>query len=390
MIHPSFFDEPLNRRETRCIKWDVACRENADCVPMWVADMDFRSPDCVVNALKARAAHPTYGYTGVKSDDRTAMIDYYRRRHGMIMEEKQILMLPGVITGMRVCLHALTEKGDGVILQPPVYGPFRESIEKTGRKVMKAPLHWENGHYTMDLEAVRAALKAGARMMFLCNPHNPVGRAWHQEEIEALHALLSSFGAYLVSDEIHADFVYAPRTHYSALRLPDEKIVVLLAASKTFNLAGLQQASLVCRDAGMMAGFEEEMAAHGTIAGNVFALEATREAYLHGDEWLDALKAYLAENIRVAQAFIARNMPHAILSPMEATYLGWLDLRAVEEKTETWMHACEKHGVMFTSGTFFGEEGEGFLRLNLACPREQMLEGLRRLQAAYEELSGEA
>ena len=216
-------------------------------------------------------------------------------------------------------------------------------------------------------------------MMILCNPHNPVGRAWSLEEIRELAGLLKQYGAKLVSDEIHADFVYSPRQHQSALLLGDPEIVMLTAASKTFNLAGLQQACLVCADQTQREAMIRDMEEHGTIAGNLFGLEATRAAYQGGDEWLAALKEYLKENVRTASDMLRNGLPDSVLSPMEATYLGWLDLRKWHKSTEELMKVCLDAGVQFTPGTFFGEEGEGFLRLNLACPRLLMQEGLNRL-----------
>ena len=379
-VEQTFFDQVLDRRDTRCVKWDAMEQGTPGMLPMWVADMDFRSPVCVQEALKARAEHPTYGYTMVMPDDRTAMTDFWARQHHVQISPESVVMLPGVITGMRVAIHALTRPGDGIIIQDPVYGPFRDSVQKTGRKVMHAPLRRNaDGYYTMDLNAVEEQLKQGARMMFLCNPHNPVGRAWSLEEIRELAGLLKQYGAKLVSDEIHADFVYSPRQHQSALLLGDPEIVMLTAASKTFNLAGLQQACLVCADQTQREAMIRDMEEHGTIAGNLFGLEATRAAYQGGDEWLAALKEYLKENVRTASDMLRNGLPDSVLSPMEATYLGWLDLRKWHKSTEELMKVCLDAGVQFTPGTFFGEEGEGFLRLNLACPRLLMQEGLNRL-----------
>ena len=254
-------------------------------------------------------------------------------------------MMPCVVTGLRLAILALTQPGDGVIIQSPVYGPFRMSVEGTGRKVMDAPLlRREDGRYDMDLDAVERQLQAGAKLMLLCSPHNPVSRVWSREELQALIDLLDRYGVPLASDEIHADFVYAPRTFVPLLSLKQENVLSLCAASKTFNLAGLQQACCICPDEGIRNAFRAEMEKAGVRSGNLFALEATRAAYNEGDAWLDGLLSYLDGNRRHLAALVAEHLPKAVLSPMEATYLGWLDLRAYGFHEEELMQMLYKKG----------------------------------------------
>ncbi len=293
-------------------------------------------------------------------------------------------MLPCVVTGMKIALQALTEPGDAVIYQPPVYGPFSMSVESTGRTAMEAPLKRdEKGYYTMDLEAVEQCCRNGAKLMLLCSPHNPVGRCWTKEELTALVDVLRKYEVILVSDEIHADFVFAPSVFTPALALGYDRTVSLAAASKTFNLAGLQQSVCLCPNAELREKLNATVNATGVTTGNIFALTATRAAYQYGDEWLDGLIAYLAGNIREMEACTAELLPGAVLTPMEATYLAWLDLRAWGLSTEEIMKRCEKTGVAFTGGTFFSKElGDGFVRVNLGCPRRNIREAMKRLQAA--------
>ena len=385
-FNQEYFDEGLYRMDTRCEKWDECRAEHGgEVIPLWVADMDFPSPPAVQEAILRRAAHPTYGYTAVLEDDTRALTDFWQRRHGLKLEAQDVMMLPCVVTGIKLAILALTQPGDGVIIQSPVYGPFRFSVAATGRTLMDAPLlRREDGSYDMDLAAVEKQLQAGAKMMVLCNPHNPVGRVWTKEELSALLSLLNRYGAYLVSDEIHADFVYAPNVFTPMLSVQRERVISLCAASKTFNLAGLQQASLLCGEAEIRGKIQAEMDRAGVRSGNIFALEATRAAYNEGDAWLDGLIAYLDGSRALLKELVARHLPRAVLTPMEGTYLAWLDCRAYGMTTEELLAKAAEAGVVFTSGEFFGRGGEGYLRINIGCPRRYVEEGILRLAVALE------
>lgn len=385
-FNQEFFDEGLYRMGTRCEKWDECRAEHGeDMLPMWVADMDFPSPPAVQEAILRRAAHPTFGYTAVMEDDTRALTDFWQRRHGLALDAQDVMMLPCVVTGIKLAVLALTQPGDGVIIQSPVYGPFRFSVEATGRTLMDAPLILRaDGGYDMDLAAVEKQLQAGAKMMVLCNPHNPVGRVWTKAELSALLSLLNRYGAVLVSDEIHADFVYAPNTFTPVLSLQRERVISLCAASKTFNLAGLQQASLLCKEEDVRKRIQVEMDRAGVRCGNIFALEATRAAYNEGDAWLDGLISYLDGSRALLQELVARHLPRAVLTPMEGTYLAWLDCRAYGMTTDELMARAEEAGVVFTGGEFFGQGGEGHLRINIGCPRRYVEEGILRLAVALE------
>lgn len=379
-----YFDAGLYRMGTRCEKWDEARKDHGeDILPLWVADMDFPSPPAVQEAILKRAAHPTYGYTAELEDDHQALIDFWQRRHGLAVEADWQTLMPCVVTGIKAAILALTQPEDKVIITSPVYGPFRMSVAATGRTLADAPMTCdENGRYSMDLAAVEAQLQQGAKMMVLCNPHNPVSRAWEKEELVALVALLDKYNALLVSDEIHADFVYEPHTFHPILSITQKNVLSLCAASKTFNLAGLQQACCICPDEKIRNAFRDEMNKAGVRAGNIFALEATRAAYNEGDAWLDGLMDYLDGNRQHLAAMVAEHLPKAVLTPMEATYLGWLDLRAYGYTSEELGERTLANGVMFTGGKFFGDNGEGFLRINIGCPRANITEGILRLKKA--------
>ena len=381
-----YFDAGLYRVGTRCEKWDgMRASHGADALPLWVADMDFPSPPAVQDAILRRAGHPTFGYTGVEADDWQALISFWQRRHDLTIAPEALVMLPCVVTGLKLAILAMTEPGDGVIIQSPVYGPFRFSVEATGRRLCDAPLiRREDGSYDMDLAAIEQHLQQGARMMILCSPHNPVSRAWTREELTALTELLKKYGAFLASDEIHADFVYAPGKFVPILSVTQENVLSFCAASKTFNLAGLQQATCICPDATVREALLREKNRAGVTCGNIFALEGTRAAYEKGDAWLDGLMDYLAGNRDHLAALVQEHLPRAVLTPMTATYLAWLDLTAYGFHEEELKRRTDEAGVVFTMGQFFGESGDGFVRLNIGCPRRYITEGVLRLKKALE------
>ncbi len=381
-----YFDAGLYRMGTRCEKWDEARKDHGeDILPLWVADMDFPSPPAVQAAILKRAAHPTYGYTAAMEDDYQAVVDFWQRRHGLTVTADSLTFLPCVVTGIKLAIEALTQPGDKVIIMSPVYGPFRMSVAATGRTLADAPMtRDENGRYDMDLAAVEAQLQAGAKLMILCSPHNPASRAWTKEELTALIELLDKYNVPLVSDEIHADFVYAPSAFVPILTLTQKNVLSLCAASKTFNLAGLQQACCICPDENIRSAYRAAMAKNGVTCGNIFALEGTRAAYNEGDAWLDGLLAYLDGNRKCLAELVAEHLPKAVLTPIEATYLGWLDLRAYGFNEEELQQRTIAAGVQFTGGKFFGDNGEGFLRVNFGCPRANIVEGILRLKKALE------
>ena len=386
MFDKEYFDAGLYRVGTDCEKWDgCRARKGGDVLPMWVADMDFPSPPAVQEALLRRAAHPTWGYTEVTDADLDAPRDFWARRHGVSVAREEVTLLPCVVTGLKLAILSLTKPGDGVIIQSPVYGPFRMSVQATGRTLMDAPLTADaRGRYTMDLEAVERRCREGAKLMMLCSPHNPVSRVWTRDELQALLDVLGRYGVPLVSDEIHADFVYAPNRFVSVLSLRRENVLTLCAASKTFNVAGLQTAFMFCGDEAVRTRCRETVEACGVVSGNIFGVLASRAAFEQGEAWLDGLLDYLDGNRKELEDQVAALLPGAVLTPVEATYLAWLDLRGWGFRCEELAERTAKAGVVFTGGTFFGDNGEGFLRVNFACPRRNIGEAILRLKNALE------
>lgn len=390
----TFFDAPVDRLGTDCEKWDgLQGREGTHLLPMWVADMDLRCAEEITEALTKRAAHQVYGYTQPSSCDIQAMLDFFQRHHGLTLSPSQQAMLPCVITGLRTAVRTLTAPGDQVIIQPPVYGPFYASIQENDREVAENPLLMDSqGRYTMDLENLEALCCQGkAKLMILCNPHNPVGRCWTREELAALCEVLERYQVALVSDEIHWDFAFDGKKACPVLSLPYAQgdtapVLTITSASKTFNIAGLQQAVLLSHNQQLLAMQQQEMGRAGVTQGNIFGMVATAAAFRQGDAWLAGLLAYLDESRSILRQEVAARLPKAILSPIEATYLGWLNLRAYGLSTSQLMKRCHQAGVYFNPGTVFGEEtGAGFLRINFACPHSQLRTAMERLATALSE-----
>ena len=380
----TYFDAPVAREGTDCEKWDAreAVFGRADVVPLWVADMDFACAPQIVEALCARAAHPIYGYTQDVSENRAAEAAFLLRRFGLKVETDWILPSPSVVDSMLFSLYALTEPGERVLIQPPVYGPFRETVERAGRAVAACPLLETDEGWRMDFDGLEAAFEGGVKCMFLCSPHNPVGRVWTRAELERLTALARRYAVRIVADEIHAAFTFAPHAHTPLISLC-ESAVMLTSATKAFNLAGLRQSSIIAADPearGRIAGQLHRVNADRT---NLFAMVAQRAAYEHGDEWLDACVSYIRENRDAAEAFIRERLPMVSIRPLEGTYLMWLDMRSLGmEHEQLWRRLVDVGGVGLNTGLFFGEEGRGFFRLNLATQRENVLKGLAGIERA--------
>lgn len=381
----AFFDAHVNRKNTHAVKWDAGFITSEEDLPMWVADWDFQCAEPIVQALKDRAEHPCYGYTCDDPADKQSFCDYWQRHHNVTVQPEQTMMLPCVVTGLKLAVRAFTGAGDGVVIIPPVYGPFRNSIVVNDRVPFEALLtRDENARYQLDFDAVEEQLRRGSKCLMFCNPHNPVSRAWTRKELQKLVDLCNQYGAILLSDEIHADFVYAPNKFISMLTLDgaDKCVVALAAASKTFNVPGLQQAMAMSHNADLLKKIAHEAECAGVTSGNTFALPATRAAYTSCDDWRAGMLEYLDESRKIIMEEVPRLLPKAVLSPIEATALCWIDLRAYCDSMDEIMDKLKKHHLILNNGTFFGDMAAGFVRLNFACPHDRLHEGLRRLAAA--------
>ncbi len=378
------FEQGVCRENTGCIKWDLRDKVfgTADVIPLWVADMDFAAPDCVTEAIIRRAQHGAFGYCTEDPADKQAVIDWMKNRHGLDLSEDDILFSPGVIDSMVTAISALGEKGEAIAMFTPVYGPFYRSTEKNGLVVRGCRLIQEGSRWTMDLPALEEIFREGVKFFLLCNPHNPVGRIWTRDELNELVKLTRKYGVTIISDEIHADLEMPGYRNTSILCL-DPDAIVFISATKTFNLAALKHSSVLIKNAEIRAKVIAEFEERGNGGVNMFGRIAQTAAYQGGAEWLDALLAYLAGTRDAVVEYIAKELPEVKVANLEGTYLMWLDFRCLglsQEELEKLM--IEKAGLGMNSGTDFGADGAGFMRLNIATPRWRVMQALEQLKAA--------
>ena len=387
------FDRVIERRDTDSIKFDFAEAFGlpADALPMWVADMDFPAPEPVLKAARAAVDHGIFGYTGVRQDYYEAVTGWFRRRFGWHTEKEWIVYTPGVVFALSMAIRALTQPGDAVLIQPPVYRPFFQMVERNGRRIVENPLVYENGHYTMDLDGFeRAVAENNVRMYILCSPHNPVGRDWTREELRGAGEICRRHGVLVVSDEIHCDFTWPEHPHTPFIEaMPELKdsAIVCTAPSKTFNLAGLQVSNLFIPNREIRDKVQQEIDNTGWSGLNNVGLAACKAAYNEGAEWLDALKDYLRGNVDFMRDRLRENLPMLRLIEPEGTYLAWVDCSALG-LTPGQLHdlIANRARLWLDDGNIFGRQGEQFQRFVLACPRATLREGLDRLAQAVKML----
>lgn len=387
------FDQVLDRRNTNCEKWDYLEEHfgRADVLPMWVADMDFPSPPEVVQAIQERAKHPSYGYTGTSDSFFDSIVGWMDRRHGWAIEREWISTTPGVVPGLAASVLAFTEPGDNVIVQSPVYPPFFRVVENNGRRLLNNELVRVGDRYEMDWDDLEAKLGEGAKLFLLCSPANPVGRVWSEEELARLSEMCVAHGTVIASDEIHSDIIYswARHTPFGALS-PEaaENSVTFVAPSKTFNVPGLSTSVAIIPNSDLREGFNRVLSGLG-LGTNLFGITALEAAYTYGDRWLDDAIAYIEENLRFMVEFLGRQVPEIRVVPPEGTYVIWLDCRGLGLDPDA-LHRfmVEEARVGLSDGTFFGSGGEGYQRINIACPRPILREGLERIASAAVRLRG--
>ena len=386
------FDEVIDRRNTKCIKYDHAKKRGypADILPLWVADMDFKTSSYVEDALKKVASHNIYGYTNIQHGDGffEAVSGWMKRHHNWDVKEEWHVMTPGVCFAMSAAIRALTSPGDAVLIQQPVYYPFYAYIEANGRKPVSSDLVLRDcGSFEIDFEDFEKKIEDNdVKMFILCNPHNPVGRVWTKEELLRIGNICKEHHVIVFSDEIHFDFIWEATHHIFQEVDPSfaEFTITGTAPSKTFNLAGLQQSNIFISNPEIRKKVKYEIAVAGFDEPNVFGLEAAQAAYACGDEWYEAMKAYVEKNIDFTVSFVKESLPGVKLQKPEGTYLLWLDFRGLglstKELDEKIIHEA---GLWLDSGKIFGKAGEGFQRINVACPGSILQEALTRLQKTF-------
>ena len=399
------FDREVDRKGTYSIKWefvpdgnDMKYGDHADAkhganrlLPMWVADMDFRTPQAVIDALKARAEHGIFGYTHPADRYYDAVIKWMQRRYGRSVQEEWIVLTPGVVPAIHMMVQTFLQPGDKVLVQRPVYYPFFMAAENNGCEIVSNSLVLENGRYTMDFDdlAVKAA-DPGVKMAILCSPHNPIGRVWTKDELTRFGEICLENDVLVIADEIHCDLIYEGCEFTTFANISDEfaqKSIVCTAPSKTFNLAGLKTSNIIIPDQEMREKFDRTLQSSGVWGTNAFGVVATEAAYNHGEPWLAAAMAYIEGNYHFMVEYLAQNLPQLKVIQPEGTYLAWVDCRALELDAETRKTLMmDQAKVYLDEGELFGPEGEGFERFNLACPRSILAEALERIKTAVSHL----
>ena len=384
------FDDVIDRTGTNSVKWEhtQSVFGKGDVLPLWVADMDFQSPHEVTEALIHRAKHPIYGYPGTPESLKEAIKGWLDRRFKVSLDTEHLVFLPGIVYGLHLAAMAFTSPGDKIIVQSPVYPPFYSSIEKTGRHVLENRLLEKNGRYEMDFENLESIIDRHTKAIFLCSPHNPVGRVWTQAELERLGEIAVKHDLLVVADEIHGDLVLDEAVQTPYYSLPEtlsDRSISFMAPSKTFNLAGLFSSFALIKNKKVRQEFENALGSTGAGRLNLFGLEAMKAAYTHGDEWLDGVIRYLEDNVTFLEHAFRERVPQIKMTRPEGTYLAWLDCRTLkmdDNALKEWM--IHEAGLGLNAGITFGKQGSGYMRLNFACPRSLLEEAIQRLEKAIQ------
>ena len=379
------FDTPVNRHGTGSLKWDVP----EDVLPMWVADMDFPAAPEIRSALERRLAHGVFGYSVIPEDWYDAYVKWWQSRHGLALQREWLIFCTGVVPAISSMVRKLTTPAENVVLLTPVYNIFFNSILNNGRRVLESPLLYDGETYRIDFNDLGQKLAAPqTTLLILCNPHNPVGKIWDVETLRQIGELCARYHVTVISDEIHCDLTN-PGCHYvpfaSASSVCREISITCMAPTKAFNLAGMQTAAVAVPNANLRHKVWRALNTDEVAEPNAFAVEAAVAAFTLGGPWLDALRAYLYKNKQLVRAYIAEHIPGISVVPSQATYLLWLDCRAICDDGEKLSQLLQDEAKLYlSSGRQYGKGGEPFLRMNVACPRSTVLEGLKRLKKGVE------
>ena len=385
------FDIIIDRRNTKCLKYDFAKRKGMpeDLLPLWIADMDFKTSSYIQDALLEQVKHGIFGYSEVEEKYFEAVKNWMKNQYDWDVEQRWLVKTPGIVFALAIAVKSLTDIGDGVLIQLPVYYPFREVIEDNGRKVISNTLYLgEDNRYHIDfLDFERKIIQEKIKLFILCNPHNPVGRVWSKEELIRLGDICQKYHVYVVSDEIHADFIFQGK-HYVFANLKKEYkefTITCTSPSKTFNLAGLQISNIFIANPKLKHIFQKHVNAAGYSQLNILGLVACEAAYKYGGTWYKAMHEYIRENIEYTKYFIENNIPNIGMINHEGTYLIWMDFRGLNLAGDSIDRLLiDKAKLWLDSGMIFGESGIGFQRINVACPRRVLEEALIRMKAAIE------
>ncbi len=378
------FDQVIDRRGTDCVKWDVADRvfKGEDLLPMWIADMDFPTAPAIQEEIVKRVERGVFGYGMMPAAYYDAVISWMRRRHGCEVQKEWISYTAGIVTALNYAVQAVTEPGDEVMVHTPVYHPFYDAVEAQGRVLIKSPLKEDDLYYTIDIEDMERRVTPRTKALLFCSPHNPVGRVWKKEELQQVADFCKRHDLVVIADEIHHDLVYSKHTMFLNV---DEEIaqrsIVCTAPSKTFNVAGVQVSNTIIPNEELRKKFKDLLVKAHAYSAHVFAAPTLIGAYDGSEDWLDELVVYLEGNMDLFCETIRKELPMLKVRKPEGTYLAWVDcsgLGLTAEELKSFM--VEKCGLALSAGAGFGEEGEQFMRFNLACPRATVEECLRRLK----------
>jgi len=386
------FDTVLNRKGTNSYKWDSTEVLNENLLPLSVADMDFAVPSEVTQALVNRTAHPVYGYESQPDALKEAIIDWAYKRHGFKVDKDWLLLTPGVGSGLAISILALTQKGDRIVIQPPVYPPFFSVVEKNERRLLLNPLHYDSMslRYTMDFNSLEKLFsEQKPRLMFLCNPHNPIGRVWEKEELQILGELCLKYQVILVSDDIHADLIFPGHRYHPLIKISEtlkKNTIQLMSPGKSFNIPGLRFSYAVIANRELKDRLSEKLSALELNKANIMGAVASKAVYRNGAKWLDSVLEYIWNNNVFLKTTLSNELPWAKVIPLEGTFLGWIDLRASGLDHNQLSHAVRsKAKLVLFEGHAFGDAGRGFMRINLACPRNTLQEAVKRLVNALKQ-----
>lgn len=386
------FDEIIDRKSNFAAKYDELKLKygKEDLIPMWVADMDFKAPQPVIDVMRERLEQGIFGYTSRPASYYESISQWLAKRHGWNVDPKHIIHSPLVIPSINVIIKEFTNPGDKIIIQTPVYSPFFDVVNNNNRELVLNPLKLVDGNYVMDYENLEEAAKSGAKMLLLCNPHNPVGRVWTREELVKLGEICLKYGVRVVSDEIHSDLIYKGNKHIPFGMISEDffkNSITCSAPSKTFNIAGLQASYVIFPTEEEKQIFDHAWTLIDIKRNNCFSLVATEAAYRNGEEWLEQLLEYLQGNVDLVKDYCEKYIPKIKPNRPEGTYLIWIDCRELGmDKDQLTKFMIDEVKVAFNAGHAFGIEGEGYIRMNIACPRSIVQEVLDRLKTAIDKL----
>lgn len=387
------FDVIVSRCGTNSYKWD-SMQADKDVLPLWVADMDFRTAPAITEALAKRVQHGIFGYVRVPDEYYTAVTRWFERRHDWHIDKEWMIYTSGVVPAISAVIKALTEPGDGVVVQTPVYNCFFSSIRNNGCRIVSNPLIYEGGTYHIDFDDLECkTAESGVKLLLLCNPHNPAGRVWTREELSRIGEICQRNNVMVISDEIHCELVFPGHTYTPFASVCNEHLwnsVICVSPSKSFNIAGLQIANIIARDEEVRRRIDHAININEVCDVNPFGIEATIAAYNDGEDWLMQLLDYLKANYDFLRDFFHTHLPEIPVTKLEGTYLVWTDCRMFNQPSDALQsRLLEETGLWLNSGTMYGAEGEGFLRWNIACPRIVLQDALERFKCFTDSFSAE-